>query len=541
MARTGERGSGRPWRQAPAAPDSTRRWATLAALSLSSFLLLLGDTSLSVVLPAVRRDLGVGLGGLEWLVNSYTLALAVTLLPAGRACDRLGARRVFLGRLGIIPAASLAAGMMPSLPLLLAARVVQGAGAGLASPAALALISTNFDERRRGLALGLWTAAATSALAFGPLAGAAMEALGSWRLVLLVNGPLGVIVALAARRLLAVPGRAGRGFDVVGLATSAVGLSSLLYGLTNGAGWGWTSAAFVWSMSAAGAALALFVVVESRVRAPLLDLALFRRRGFAGANAVGLLVTAVMCSVFFFLSLFLQAVAGYSTLETGLLFLTMTVPLGLVAPFAGLIADRRGAKLPLVVGTVPVSAGLSLLAVTTSGVDVTALIVACVAIRVGMGLTTTPLTAAAVADLAVGETASGAAVVNTFRTVGLGARDRRDGSDRRGRNRWRPRRGDAAGPGAERGAGGRRRRCRRRDAPERSGGAASFDGSEAAPEYRALITSRVAFRPARGLAHGRGARTTSGAAGCRLGFGVGCHRSSVMDMYTRLELLHVCR
>lgn len=411
---------GRPRRASPVSDAAAGRWLTLGVLALASFLLLLGDTSLNVVLPQVGDDLNLGLRGLEWLVNTYTLALAVVLLPAGKAADRFGARRVFLVGIAIFVSASTLAGLAPDAVTLLAARLVQGIGAALATPAALSLITVSFDGRRRGAALGVWTAAATSAVAIGPLVGALLSAVAGWRAVLFINAPLGLGVLVAARRLLPdTAGRAAAAFDATGLATSAFGLSALVYGLSSGADWGWSSPRLLVTLAAAASSLALFVVIEARARRPLLDLDLFRRRSFAGANVVGLLVTAVMCSVFFFLALYLQGVAGYTTLGTGVLFLALTVPIALVAPVAGLLVDRSGARLPLAAGSVPVAAGLLLLAIAAAPLDRVLLLIALLLIGIGMGLTTTPLTAAAVAGLAPEESGSGAAVVNTFRTVGL--------------------------------------------------------------------------------------------------------------------------
>lgn len=396
-------------------------WGTLAALAAASFLLLLGDTSLSVALPAVRRDLGVGLGGLEWLVNSYTLALAVLLLPGGKLADRLGARPVFLTGLSVFVVASSFAGLAPTLGLLIAARIVQGAGAALAAPAALALITTAFPAGRRALALGIWTGASTSALAIGPLAGAALIALGGWRMTLLINVPLGLAALILARRLLhKTPANAGAtGFDFGGLATSALALGALLYAMTNASNWGWVSPRTLAVLAIALAAAFAFVMVERRARSPLLDLRLFGRRGFAGANGVGLLITAVMCSVFFFLSLYLQLAAGYSALAVGVLFLAMTMPIAVVSPLAGWLSDRRGPRLPLSGGSLAVAAGLLVLAHMSAAPSLALLVPALVLVGTGMGLVTAPLTAAAVGGLYTEETGIGAAVVTVFRTVGL--------------------------------------------------------------------------------------------------------------------------
>ncbi|HJS92629.1 MAG TPA: MFS transporter, partial [Solirubrobacteraceae bacterium] len=236
---------------------SKKTWLGLGALGLVSFLLTLDDTALSVALPSVGRDLGLGLSGLEWVVNAYTLALAALLLAGGRLADAFGARRVFLIGLAGFTVASLAAGLAPSGVLLLAARGLQGAGAALVMPASLAVIHAGFPERRRGLAVGVWAGISAAGLAIGPLVGAALtESLG-WGSIFLVNVPVGVLALAAGRVILAksMPAARERRFDLAGMLTSAVTLVALVFALTEGMSYGWRSPLVLASFAATAAGL----------------------------------------------------------------------------------------------------------------------------------------------------------------------------------------------------------------------------------------------------------------------------------------------
>lgn len=398
-----------------------RRWWSLAALSLASFLLLVDDTAVAVALPAIGRDLGLGLSGLEWVVNVYTLVLAVLILSGGTLADRLGARYVLLLGLAVFTAASLAAALSADGAWLLVTRGLQGAGAALMAPATLSAVSTTFPSAQRGLALGIWSGVTAAALALGPLFGALLSQTLGWRSIFLVNVPLGAALLVAV--LLAVPASPGtsreRPLDLPGLAASATGLSALVFGLTQANSYGWTSVR-LWSLLAlAAAALGLFVRIERRSAAPMLDLSLFRARNFAGANAVGLLSLSVMCSIFFFLSLYLQLALGYSAIGAGSVLLPLTLVIVLVSPLSGRLVDRIGAGAPMAAGMALLAVGLLLLSRLQADSGLSGLLPGLAVGGLGIGLTSTPITTAVLDSVPPERSGVGAGTLSAFRMVGL--------------------------------------------------------------------------------------------------------------------------
>ena len=376
---------------------------------------------MSVALPSIRRDLGFGLSGLEWVVNAYTLSLAVFMLPAGKLADAYGRRRVFVAGVAIFTLASLLSGLAGSAPLLLAARVAQGLGAAFIVPAALSIVSALFPERERGAALGIWAGASSVGLGVGPLVGALLTDGLGWSWIFLINVPLGV-VALVAARLLIPESRnvsAPRRIPLTPLLVSSGALFALVFALTEAPGLGWTSASVLGLFAAAGIGFAVFVRLELRAAAPLLDPSLFRSRNFAGANAVSLLSTAVMCNLFFFLSLYFQLILGYTALGAGATLLPLTAFIVVVAPLAGRLSDMHGRSRPVVAGMVLLGVALLLLSRldVDSGIGRTLVFLGLGG--VGIGLATTPTMAAALDSLPAGRAGVGAGVVNVFRIVGL--------------------------------------------------------------------------------------------------------------------------
>ena len=409
----------------PASPrlrDPNRaRWLALGALTLASFLVLLEDTAVSVALPSIRRELGLGLSGLEWVINAYTLSLAVFMLPAGRLADVHGRRRVFLVGVAIFTAASLLSGVAGSAWLLLSARALQGVGAACTTPAALSIVASAFREGERGTALGVWAGGSSIGLGLGPLVGALLtDALG-WSWIFLINVPLGVI-ALVVGRLVIPESRdasAPRRIPLSPLALSSGALFALVFALTEAPGRGWTSAWVLGLFAAAGVGFGIFVRLELRATVPLLEPSLFRSRNFAGANAVSLLSTAVMCNLFFFLSLYFQLVLGYTALGAGASLLPLTAFIVVVAPVAGRLSDTVGRRRPVVAGMMLLGVALLLLSRldVDSGIGMTLVFLGLGG--VGIGLTTTPTMAAALDSLPPERAGVGSSVVNTFRIVGL--------------------------------------------------------------------------------------------------------------------------
>jgi EmrB/QacA subfamily drug resistance transporter len=398
-------------------------WGTLAVVAMAWFLILLDDTATVITLPAVGRELGLGMVGLEWVVNAYTLTFAVFTLWGGMGVDRYGPRPVFIVGWAVFAAASALAGFSTSGPVLITARAVQGVGAALAGPAALALLLAAFADRARAVALGVWSAVAAAALASGPLVGALLTATYGWRSIFLVNVPIAAAILLVLGRgtapANAQPGiRRGDRVDIGGMLTSAVALSALVFGLTQAGASGWRSAPVLFTLGIGAAGLVALVVVEHRATAPLLPLSLFRLPNVLTANMLGMVSLAVMCSLFFFLSLFLQA-GGSSPIQAGLALLPLTAIAAVTAPLAGLLVEHVGPRWPLAAGMTLTTLGLVVLSGITPQWGGAQLLPGLLMAGAGIGLATTPITSAAMDHVPPHHYGAAAATFNTFRTVGL--------------------------------------------------------------------------------------------------------------------------
>ena len=406
---------------APPQAVPRRAWLVLAGLTLVSFLLLLDDTAVAVVLPKIERDLGLGLSGLEWVVNAYTITLAVLMLLAGKLADIHGRRRMFLGGLVVFAFGSLISGFAATGAMLIAARVIQGAGAAFVVPTSLAIIYDTFPEGRRGAALGIWSGVSATALGLGPLLGAGINQALGWKAIFLLNVPFAAVAFVVAWFVLAESRERGaaRRVDILGVLTSGGGLLALLFALTEANRIGWSSPGLMLLLAAAGLGFLLFVWLERRRPNPLLDLSVFRSRSFTGANVVILLATSVMCSLFFFLALYMQTVLGYSVLGAGIGLLPLTVMVVLVAPLAGRLSDRVGPGLIVPAGMGLLAAGLLLLSRVGLHSSVLGIAPALALAGVGIGLTTAPTTAAALEVGAGAASGVAAGVLNTFRATGL--------------------------------------------------------------------------------------------------------------------------
>jgi EmrB/QacA subfamily drug resistance transporter len=398
----------------------TRKWWTLAAVAFGLFMIMLDNTVVNVALPAIQEDLGIGLSELQWIVTGYALTFAAVMLTGGKLADLYGRRLIFVVGLAIFTLSSLACGLADSGDVLIGARIVQGVGAALMNPATLSIIAATFPPQQRGMAIGIWAGVSALALAIGPLIGGLLTEHISWGWIFFVNVPVG-IVAIAASLLLIEESKDTsheQRLDPLGLLTSGLGLFALTYGLIEANAHGWTSARILGSFAAAAVLLVAFVVLESRQRLPMLDLTLFRNRTFAGANAVMLIVALAMFGVFFFVSLYMQNVLGYSAVQAGAAFLPMTVLIMFVAPIAGRTTDRIGARWLMTTGMVLLAA--QLLYFSTMGLEESywSLLPAMVVGGLGMGLVMTPTAAAAMASVAVDKSGVGSAVLNSFRQVG---------------------------------------------------------------------------------------------------------------------------
>src|SRR4051794_10441212 len=324
-----------------------RRWIALILLCAAQFVVVLDASIVNVALPSIGRALHFSEENLQWVVNAYVLAFGGFLLLGGRMADLLGRRRVFMGGLVLFGLASLAGGLATSDTMLIAARAVQGLGAAFLSPAALSIVTTTFKEGTdRNKALGIWGAVAGSGGAAGVLLGGILTDSAGWEWVFFVNTPIALAAAFIAPRLID-ESRADaqvRHFDATGAVTVTAGLSLLVYAMVdaNNAGWGSTQTIVLLAVSVA--LLAAFVVTELRSRAPLVPFTFFRLPNIAGANITGLLIGASLFSMFFFVSMYMQQVLGYSPLKAGLSYLPLAVTIILSAGIASQLVSRFGFK-----------------------------------------------------------------------------------------------------------------------------------------------------------------------------------------------------
>jgi EmrB/QacA subfamily drug resistance transporter len=400
--------------------DENRKWWTLVAVSFGLFMIMLDNTVVNVALPSIRADLGISISELEWVVNAYALTFGVLLLTGGKLADLLGRRRIFIAGLVIFTAASLWCGLADSAGSLIAARSVQGVGAALLNPATLSIITATFPPRQRGTAIGIWAGVSALALAIGPMVGGILTERISWSWIFFVNIPVGILAILAARLFVDETKDTSREqrLDLPGLATSAVGLFALTYALIETNTHAWGSARVLGLLGIAVVALAAFVVLELRQRVPMLDLSLFRNPTFTGANAAMGLVGLAMFGVFFYNSLFIQNILGYSAIETGATFLPMTVLIILIAPVAGRLTDRVGPRWLMGAGLTLLTVSLLLFGTLDESSTFWAILPGLVVGGVGMGITMAPTTTAAMSSVPVDKAGVGSAVINSMRQVG---------------------------------------------------------------------------------------------------------------------------
>jgi EmrB/QacA subfamily drug resistance transporter len=397
-----------------------RKWWTLAAVSFGLFMIMLDNTVVNVALPTIQRDLGAGLSELEWIVSGYALTFAALMLTGGKLADMFGRRRMFVSGLAVFAGSSLACALAPSAGFLIGARIVQGAGAALMNPATLSIISATFPPRQRGTAIGIWAGVSALALAIGPLVGGLLSQHVGWSAIFYVNVPIG-IAAIAASFLLIDESKDttdGQRLDLPGLLSSGIGLFALTYALIEANTYSWGSARILGAFAVAAVALVTFVLLERHQRVPMLDLGLFRNQTFAGANLVLLLVALAMFGVFFFLSLYMQNILGYSAVKAGASFLPMTLLIIVVAPLAGRLSDRLGSRWLLTGGMTLVA--VQLLYFSRLGVDETfwSLLPGMLLGGVGMASVMAPASAAALSGVAVDKAGVGSAVMNSSRQLG---------------------------------------------------------------------------------------------------------------------------
>ena len=394
------------------------RW-TLTLTSLAFFMVALDALVVTTALPAIQRELRVGVATLEWTVNAYSLTYAAGIVTAAALGDLLGRRRVFVAGLALFTAASAACALAPSAGLLLAARAVQGVGAAAVTPLSLTILTSAFPPARRGAVVGVWGAIGGLAVAGGPVIGGAVTQGLDWHWIFWVNVPIGLVAMLASRLRLSETRGAGARLDLPGLALVTTASVSLVWALVRSGAAGWGSAEVLATLTGGSALLAAFTAWERRAEAPMLPPRLFADRTFAAANATAFLMVAAIMAAAFLVAQYFQLVLADSPLETGVRLLPWTATPILVAPAAGALSDRIGPRPLMASGLLLQAAGLAWFAhVATGGAGYGALAVPLVVAGVGisMALPTTP--AAALGAVAPADTGMASGTNSTLQRFG---------------------------------------------------------------------------------------------------------------------------
>jgi EmrB/QacA subfamily drug resistance transporter len=337
------------------APHKT--W-TLVLAALGVFMTALDTLVVTTSLPVLRVSLHSSLSGLEWTVNAYNLSFACLLLTGAALGDRFGRRRMFTIGIGVFTAASAASALSPTVSALIAARVIQGAGAAIVMPLTLTLISDAFPAEKRGVAIGLWGGIAGLAVAVGPVVGGAIVGGINWHWIFWLNVPIGLaLIPLAARRLSESFGPRPQ-LDIIGLALAAAGALGVTWGLVRANAVGWGSAEIIVSLLAGATLIGMFLAWERRARSPMLPLVLFRQRAFASANAVSFCMYASLFGAAFLMAQFLQTALGHSPLGAGIRLLPWTAAPMVISPLAGALSERYGNRPFMVLGMALQAIGL---------------------------------------------------------------------------------------------------------------------------------------------------------------------------------------
>src|SRR3954453_10507028 len=401
---------------------TTNRWATLVVVCLAQFMVILDATIVNVALPSIQRGLHFTNSDLQWVINSYTLMFGGFLLLGGRAADFFGRRRLFLAGVAVFSAASLMNALATSSEMLIIGRGLQGLGGALVSPAALSIITTTFAEGPdRNKALGVWSAIAAGGAAVGLLMGGVLTDVLSWQWCFLVNVPVGIAAIAAALRY--VPNTLAehkpQSIDIAGAVSVTSGLIVLVYAIVKAQAWGFGAGRVIGMAALAVALLGAFVWIESRSKAPLVRLGIFRKRTLTGANTVMTLVAAGMFSMFFFVTLYVQQILGFSPLKAGLAFLPVTAGIIIGAGIAQQGIKTVGPRLQTVIGVSVTAVGMFLLTgMPAHGSYAADILPGLIPISLGMGMTFVPVTLMATTGVHGDDQGLASGLLNTSQQVG---------------------------------------------------------------------------------------------------------------------------
>ncbi len=400
--------------------DDNRRWWTLGAMCFALFMVMLDNTVVNVALPSIQRELHAEISELEWIVNGYTLTFAVLIATGGRLGDIFGRRLMFLCGVVIFAITSATAGFAANPEMLIASRAVQGIGAALMMPATLSIITHAFPAAERGKAIGTWAGVSALALSIGPVVGGFLTEYVSWRAIFFINLPVaaGAVIATLFAVSESRDETVGRRVDFPGVIVLTAALTAIVLALIEGNSWGWSSPQIVGLIVGGILGLAAFVLIELRVRSPMVEFRLFRARQFIGSNLVAFIVTFAMLGSFFFMAIYMQDILGYGALEAGVRFLPTTMVIAVTAPIAGRLADRLGPVWPM-------SAGLSILTVSMfmfSAIDVETtyggLLLPFILMGLGIALVMSPMSTAAMNSVSIQKAGVASGVLQMSRMIG---------------------------------------------------------------------------------------------------------------------------
>ena len=397
--------------------------AVLAIVAVAQFMVILDGSVVNVALPTIKHDVGFSEQSLSWILNAYTLMFGGFLLLGGRLADRLGRRRVLMAGIALFAGASLVCGVSQSEVELLVARGLQGLGGAMVSPAALSIILTTFAEGpERNRALSVWGAIAGAGGAVGLLLGGLLVQALSWRWVFFVNVPIGAVVLTLAPRIVPesrATAVANGGYDVEGAVTITLGTIALVFTLIKADSWGWTSGRTVVGFVVSAVLIAAFVVIERRHTDPLVPLRIFSNRNLAASDATLLVVVAALFGMFFFLTLYLQQVLGFSALKTGIAYMPLSVTLISASAVASRFVDRFTPKPVLIAGLLISTGGFIFLTGVSGHGDYGSHVVpAMIVLGAGLGLAFVPVTIAATSGVAPDDAGLASGLLNMTQQVG---------------------------------------------------------------------------------------------------------------------------
>lgn len=394
--------------------------AVLAAVGIPMFMVTLDNLVVTTALPVIKTDLAASLTDLQWFVNAYTLSFAALLLTAASLGDRFGRRRLFVAGITLFTLASAACAMVTEPWMLIGARAVQGAAGAAVMPLSLTLLAAGVPQRLRNAAVGIWGGISGLGIAIGPVVGGAVADGLDWHWIFWLNVPVGLLAIPLALTVLRESRGGSKRMDPAGLVLSAAGVFALVWGVVHGADDGWTSAGVLSAMVGGGVLLGAFLVWEWRAAAPMLPVRLFRSRGFSIVNVVAFTFSVGVFGSVFLLAQFFQIVQGDSPFESGLRTLPWTMAPMVVAPIAGLLVNRVGARVLIVAGQAALSAALFWIAmVSATDVSYSTLVMPFVLAGIGMGLTFAPMTTAVLASVRDSEHGVASGTNNTIREVGV--------------------------------------------------------------------------------------------------------------------------